>query len=263
MNWLRVLRRSWKARKVSEQLPPASLPSAFRYSVDDLKVVENNYGKMFSMHRDIHQKIIDDICADKNSSVLEVACGPGFCIPLFRAYGVDYTGMDISETAIAACAMKFSDIQLLNVPIGQSAILVPQSFDAVYNSSMLEHIGKFEEAIFAIWRLSRRRMDLMFFEGLSNAKEHGIKFFPYDRSESAETWGGEYGMKVALQDHGPRDGRTGSEPVPGYFYSRYAQEPMLDLLRALPEAVVSDVKTLVHAEHGPRSWVTVRRAGAT
>ncbi len=262
MKWLRNLRRSGRPQTSLNQAGSLSLPSTFRYSIADLNVVESNYAQMFSMHRDIHEAIVRDICTDANSSALEVACGPGHCVPLFRAYGINYTGMDISETAIAASAMKFSDIQLLNLSIEQSAILAPRSFDAVYNSSMLEHIGKFEEAIFAMWRLARRRMDLMFFEGLSDAKEHAIKFFPYDRSEDATSWGGEYGMKVALQDHGPRDGRIGSEPVPGYFYSRYAQEPMLDLLRTLPEAVVSNVQTLVHTEHGSRSWITIRRAGA-
>lgn len=261
MKWLRALRQSGKQQDSSKQRHSSSLLSTFRYSTDDLKVVEANYTKMFSMHSDIHQTIIDNICTDQNNSVLEIACGPGCCVPLFRAHGIDYTGMDISETAIAACAMKFSDIKLFNASIEQSALLMPQSFDAVYNSSMLEHIGKFEDAISAMWRLSRRRMDLMFFEGLSDATSHTIRFFPYDQTEDAKTWGGAYGMKVALQDHGPRDGRTGSQPVPGYFYSRYAQEPMLELLRALPEATISHVQTLVHAEHGPRSWVTVRRAG--
>ena len=262
MNLLRTLRRLGRQQASPDQAAPSSLPSTFRYSIRDLAVVENNYGTMCSMHRDIHQKIIDDICADANSTALEVACGPGFCVPLFRKRGIDYAGMDISETAIAACAMKFSDIRLLNLSIEQSAILIPQSFDAVYNSSMLEHIGKFEDAIAAMWRLARRRMDLMFFEGLSDATDHAIKFFPYDRSEDEKNWAGEYGMKVALQDHGPRDGRTSSQAVPGYFYSRYAQKPMLDLLRTLPEAVVSDVQTLVHPKHGPRSWITTRRAGA-
>lgn len=262
MKWLRALRRPKKTTEVVEYSPSPSLPSTFRYSIDDLLVVENNYRTMFSMHRDIHQKIVDDICADRNSSVLEVACGPGFCVPLFRAHGIDYTGMDISETAIAATAMKFSDVQLINMSIARSEILMPQSFDAVYSSSMLEHIGKFEEAIAAMWRLSRHRMDLMFFEGLSDAQEHTIKFFPYGRSDDPKTWGGEYGMNVALQDHGPRDGRADSEPVHGYFYSRYAREKMLDLLHALPAAQIVNTQTMIHAEHGPRSWVTVRRVGS-
>ena len=261
MKWFRTLRLSQQ-----QHVPPTatspSLPATFRYSIADLVVVENNYEKMFSMHRDIHEKIIDSICSDKNASALEVACGPGFCVPLFRKRGISYTGMDISETAIAANAMKYHDIQLINLSIENSAILSPQAFDAVYNSSMLEHIGKFEDAISSMWRLARRRMDLMFFEGLTDGKEHTIKFFPYDRSESQEAWGGEYGMKVALQDHGPRDGRTNAEPVPGYFYSRYAREPMIELLQALPSAIVSHVETLSHMQYGPRTWVTIRRAGA-
>jgi SAM-dependent methyltransferase len=259
MKWLRALRRSQTKAEVAGPYRSRPALTALRYSIDDLLVVENNYMKMFSMHRDLHQKIVNDICANGTSSVLEVACGPGCCIPLFRAQGIDYTGMDISETAIAATAMKFSDVQLINMPVERSEILMPQSFDAIYSSSMLEHIGRFEEAIFAMWRLARHRMDLMFFEGLSDNDEHTIKFFPYDLSEDPKTWGGEFGMKVALQDHGTRDGRTGSEPVHGYFYSRYARTPMLDLLRTLPMADVTNVQTIAHAEYGPRSWVTVRR----
>src|SRR5579864_5241066 len=116
MNLLRILRRS-KTPTTDRGPPIRLLPPSFRYSIDDLLVVENNYGKMFSMHRDVHQTIINDICADGISNVLEVACGPGFCVPFFRARGIDYTGMDISETAIAASAMKFSDIQLINTSI--------------------------------------------------------------------------------------------------------------------------------------------------
>ncbi len=191
-----------------------------------------------------------------------MACGPGLCIPLFLAHGIDYTGMDISETAVAATAMKFSDVQLINMSIERSGVLMPQSFDAVYSSSMLEHIGKFEDAIEAMWRLARHRLDLMFFEGLSDAEEHAIKFFPYDLSEDPKNWGGEFGLKVALQDHGPRDGRTGSAPVHGYFYNRYARKRMLELLRVLPGAEITNAQTIVHAEHGPRSWVTIRRVGS-
>jgi len=51
--------------------------------------------------------------------------------------------------------------------------------------------------------------------------------------------GGEFGTKVALQDHGPRDGRSGPQTVHDYFYNRYSRKQMLEPLRALPGADVT------------------------
>jgi len=224
-----------------------------------LQDLERHYGTMFDILRDMHERAYADIAVGGTKTIVEVACGTGMAYPLALRLGLDYTGVDISETAIAMCCLKFTDGCFVNAPVHRLNMFADHSFDAVYCSSMLEHIGRVEAAIRELWRLARHRLDLIFYEGLGDTRDHVFTFVPYDPTLTPESWGGPYGVKVAVQDHGDRDGRTTGVPVPGYFMNRFARDPMRRLLNGLPRAKKVEMRNVPHPKHGMRSWVTVRR----
>ena len=262
-NWFRVskgvpvssiagLARAWLGGGTD-----ARASSPLQFSSDDLCVLDGYYAKMFAVLEDVHRAALRDMADRGCKTVLEVACGTGWCAPLAGEVGLDYIGLDISETAVAGALLKYPTFCFLNLPVHRCELLNEKAFDAVYSSSMLEHIGRVEEAIGAMWRLSRRRLDLAFYEGLTDAPEHSFRFVPYERSEPPRAWGGRYGMKVALQDHGPRDGRSGKTAVPGYFLNQFSRARLHESLRSLPQASHVEMRDF----DGPlRSWVTVYRA---
>ena len=258
--WLRAPIQAHAPPPVSPQAP--DLSPELRSKALDLQILDGAYQGMFSMHRDVHERAYQDIGLT-SKSVLEMACGTGFAYPLARARDLNYLGVDISETAIAMCCLKYPDALFLNAPIDSLSALADCCFDTVYCSSMLEHIGKVEIALQEMWRLAARRLDLVFYEGLTEFDEHLFRFVPYDVSQAPETWGGCFGMKVAIQDHGPRDGRPDGRPIPGYFMNKFAREPMRLFLGALSGVERVEIRDLPHLEHGKRSWVTAFKRKAT
>jgi SAM-dependent methyltransferase len=260
--------RRWLGTLVQAPARPSNSPQApdlspeLRSKALDLQMLDGAYQVMFSFHRDVHERAYRDI-GSTSKSVLEIACGTGFAYPLARVHDLNYLGVDISETAIAMCCLKYPDGLFLNAPIYGLGSLADRCFDAVYCSSMLEHIGKVEIAVQEMWRLAGRRLDLVFYEGLADSDEHLFRFVPYDTAEPRETWGGCYGMKVVLQDHGPRDGRSDGRPIPGYFMNKFAREPMRRLIGELPGVEGVEIRDLPHQRHGMRTWVTVLKRGLT
>lgn len=217
---------------------------AFLASIDDLEILDGYYRTMFDLHRDKHQFAIQSIASSGAKTILEVACGTGYCIPLMSAVGLNYTGVDISETAIAACCLKYPTDWFFHLPFDRLSLLRPHSFDAVYSSSMLEHIGRYEEAIAIMWELAALRLHLMFYEGLSGADDNVIRFVPYDLAQPTSSWGGRYGLAVALQDHGRRDGRSSDEPLHGYFLNRFSKQRMIEFLQSLPNVASVEINDI-------------------
>ena len=214
-----------KAIDVLKRVPRAraSLKGA-PYSHFDLLEVDHKYGKMHRLHAAAHSGLINEIAGEHFGSVLEVACGAGWNVPAFRTAGLAYTGMDISETAIAAAALKYPENRYLNIGLSDCAMIKSGSFDVVYNSSMLEHIGYFQEAVAEMLRLARRELWILFFEGLSDEPRNRIAFHPYSEEQIEGREKDIYGRKVILQDHI-------HEKRKGWYWNRYARAEMLDIFR--------------------------------
>ena len=119
------------------------------------------------MHVKAHTGLIQEMRERQFTTVLEVACGTGWNILTFKIT-VWYYGLDISETAIAFAMMKYPEHRYFNLGICDSSMIGGDSFDIVYSSSMLEHIGYYEEAMREMIRLSKREVWILFFEGLSD-----------------------------------------------------------------------------------------------
>jgi SAM-dependent methyltransferase len=207
------------------------------YTLHDLEDVDGRYARMYRDHEAVHRGAIQELAGRGYRSVLEVACGTGWNVPNFRAAGLAYTGLDISETAVALAAMKHPEGHYLNLGIRDARVLRGDSFDAVYSSSMLEHIGYPEEALAEMVRLARHEVRVLFFEGLSDLPDHQVEFHPHDENETG-TWRPSrtdrarveksvFGVKLLLQDHGPERRR-------GWYWNRYSRSRLLASIAGLP-----------------------------
>jgi ubiquinone/menaquinone biosynthesis C-methylase UbiE len=133
-----------------------------RYSPHDLEDLDSRYRVMNEMHNKAHTGLIQEMRERQFSTVMEVACETGWNIPHFQKSGLKYYGLDISETAIAIAMMKYPEHQYFNLGVCDSTILSAESFDVVYSSSMLEHIGYYEEAMREMIRLAKKEVWILF-----------------------------------------------------------------------------------------------------
>lgn len=84
---------------------------------------------------------IEAAVADDVRSVLELGCGPGLDAPALVAAGLDYTGVDLSFEAVAACGRQgfracVADVTSLPFSTG--------TFDALWTMSTLLHLNQEE-----------------------------------------------------------------------------------------------------------------------
>lgn len=204
------------------------------YSLHDLRDLDSRYQEMNRQHAKVHQGVIRELHARQHRNVLEVACGTGWNVQYFKDANLEYFGLDISETAVAVAALKYPEFRYFNLGICDAQLIRDNSFDAVYNSSMLEHIGNHAEAIQEMIRLARLEVYILFFEGLSDASEHQIEFHPFSEAEIAgANWRPSrtsssyveknvFGRKLVLQDHG-------AESRKGWYWNRYSKKRILEL----------------------------------
>jgi ubiquinone/menaquinone biosynthesis C-methylase UbiE len=187
----------------------------------DLHELDRRYAVMYHHHAEMHRRAIA-ATGDDCTTVLEVACGTGWNVPLFVQRGLRYCGLDISETAITGAMAKHPEHPYLNLSVHDLERLADGSFDVVYNSSMLEHIGNWEHAITQMLRIARRELVLCFFEGLTDTADNDIHFHPYTaaeiRGDKLDLWG----RKIVLQ-HDP----------PGWYWNRYSLRQIERLLSEL------------------------------
>jgi ubiquinone/menaquinone biosynthesis C-methylase UbiE len=206
------------------------------YSIHDIHLLDRTYRKMHQLHHSLHEGLIQSLAGQGYSTLLEVACGTGWNIPNFRRVGLEYYGLDISETAIAAASLKHPGNNYLNLGILQCSFIKDSSFDVVYNSSMLEHIGYYREALSAMIRLARRRVYVVFFEGLSEGPDNEISFHPYTAPQIDGTEKDIYGRKVVLQDHV-------HEKRKGWYWNRYSKKRIIECLDGAKSSFLDNTNT--------------------
>lgn len=199
----------------------------FKYTNKDLEVLESRYKLMHDLHSRVHENLIEEINVPKEWSVLEVACGIALNHDYFISGGAKYYGLDISETAIAVALLTYPESCFFNIGVDELSRLGEKSFDIIYSSSMLEHIGFYEEAIRLMCRAAARKVYIVFFEGLKSDGESDIKFNSWEESYiSKEEYVQSFGVKNADQDH-----RKTSEK--GWYWNRYSISDMEKILKKI------------------------------
>ena len=205
-------------------------PVGSRNTLFDMMMLDKAYKIMNRSHDAVHRSLIKRIGEKGYDQVLEVACGTGWNVPTFRAEGLKYTGLDISDTAIALAAQKFPENNYLNLPVAECGVLKDSSFDVVYNSAMLEHIGYCKEAMLELIRLAKYEAYFVFFDGLTDADDHHIEFFPWADKEISGEQKNIYGRKLILQNHIER-------PDKGWYLNRYSRKKIAQWMGETPYEV--------------------------
>lgn len=182
--------------------------------------IDRAYRGMYASHEVAHKGMVAEIAALRTKEgleprVLEIACGIALNAPGFTAAGIDYCGLDISETAITLAARRHPSASFINIAAADLRLLASDSWDIIYCSSMLEHIGEYEAVLADFVRITRRHLFVLFYEGLHDGPAHEI------RHNQLDQWRGNdlsaFGVKFIsyLKKHN------------GWFMNRYAREPMV------------------------------------
>jgi SAM-dependent methyltransferase len=216
-----------------------SLPK-MRYDLIDLYKMDQLYQGMHNRHIKVHQGVIQEIYPKQ--TVLEIGCGTGHAISLFLKNKLNYSGLDISETAISVASLKYPELNFYNLSIIDTKFFPDNTFDVVYCSSVIEHIGFFELAIKNMLRISRKQVYIVFFGGLSDATEHYFEFHPFtDRKLLSGEKNGEFGRKLVLQEsHVTREVPTFKQDAGNFYLSGKKAADFLDIAeRELNDSVLA------------------------
>ncbi len=87
--------------------------------------------------------------------MLEVGCGLGHTLSVFKKQGIECEGIDISPTAIQVCRKKGLNVRL------QKLKDVANQYDLISSDGMLEHFLHFEPYAVDLMRISRRYVMLI------------------------------------------------------------------------------------------------------
>ncbi|MBN2121333.1 MAG: class I SAM-dependent methyltransferase [Candidatus Omnitrophica bacterium] len=134
----------------------------------------------FKAKRKALEKIIKKIDVGK---VIEVGCGLGYTLKVFKDAGLDCVGIDISPEAVSFCKKKA-------LPAVQKRLEdVTEQYDLVSSDGMLEHFLDFEPYAKYLMRISRkyvlliqpnhdsfRGKTLVYLAGLSRSKTNVYEY---------------------------------------------------------------------------------------
>lgn len=101
-----------------------------------------------------------DFASARGLRVLEIGCGMGTDGAQFAAAGADYTGVDLTEAAIALARKRFEVSGLkgeFRVADAEKLDFADQAFDVVYSHGVLHHTPDIEGAIREIHRVLKPR----------------------------------------------------------------------------------------------------------
>ncbi len=97
------------------------------------------------------KKILNEVVPNLNiKTVIDAGCGLGYTTEVLRRLGLDYLGIDVSESAVKACRTKGLSAQLKGVED------VVEQYDLVFSDGMLEHFLNMEPYIGYLARISRQ-----------------------------------------------------------------------------------------------------------
>ncbi|MFC2157506.1 class I SAM-dependent methyltransferase [Acidobacteriota bacterium] len=103
--------------------------------------------QMFNAKKKILARILTEIEID---TAIDVGCGLGFVLEVYRDHGVEYIGIDVSSNAVSFCTRK-----KLNV-VKKKMDEVDTQYDLVSSDGMLEHFLHFEPYAEQMMELSRK-----------------------------------------------------------------------------------------------------------
>lgn len=103
-----------------------------------------------------HLPLLVPFARARGKKVLEIGTGNGADGAMFALHGAEYTGLDLTETAVAATRRHFEVLSLAGSFQRGNAESLPfanESFDWVYSHGVLHHTPNIQHAIDEVWRV--------------------------------------------------------------------------------------------------------------
>mgnify|MGYP001606052364 CR=1 FL=1 len=96
----------------------------------------------------------------KGSRVLDIGCGPGLYLDLFREKGLDALGIDLSDGFLDICARKGLNVRKMDL---EAPLLYPYSFDGIWASASLLHVPRVKvPSVIAAWTRLLKPRSILF-----------------------------------------------------------------------------------------------------
>ena len=103
--------------------------------------------RMFEAKKKTLRKVLGDL---KIETAIEIGCGLGNTLEVFRETGIPYTGIDVSSNAVSYCQKKGLHAIRKNVED------IVEQYDLVSSDGMLEHFLDFEPYAKHMMRISKK-----------------------------------------------------------------------------------------------------------
>ncbi|MEY2471546.1 MAG: hypothetical protein QOK28_875 [Actinomycetota bacterium] len=117
--------------------------------------------------------LVNDVRALAPMSILDVGCGAGDNLAaLHDAGNYELSGVDVSEAALALAARRVPDAHLVMLDVTRDRL--PETFDLVYSSQVIEHILDDITALENIAAMSKRYVYLSTMTGRMRRSEIAI-----------------------------------------------------------------------------------------
>src|SRR2546423_1856847 len=122
---------------------------------------ERDFYEKFREHRyrtEWHIPLLVPFSAAKGKKVLEIGTGNGADGVMFALQGANYTGVDLTDAALAATRRHFEALSLAGRFQQENAehLSFPdETFDIVYSHGVLHHTPNTTQAINEVWRVLR------------------------------------------------------------------------------------------------------------
>jgi SAM-dependent methyltransferase len=140
----------------------------------------------------MREALVAEVLALAPRSILDVGCGSGDNLAALRVAGdFELTGIDVSDAALAQAAKRVPNATFASVDIVRDRL--PQTFDLVYSSQVIEHILDDASALENIARMSKRFVYLSTMTGRMRRSElaigHVRNYSPVELRAKAEAVG--------------------------------------------------------------------------
>src|SRR4051812_38474303 len=134
------VRSFWQANPCGVKFADAEPGTRLFYE----RVEEHRYGKEW------HIPAAADFAGARGLRVLEIGCGLGTDGAQFARAGADYTGVDLTESAVELARRRFELFELagrFEVADAEGLEFADESFDVVYSHGVLHHTPDAERAV--------------------------------------------------------------------------------------------------------------------
>jgi ubiquinone/menaquinone biosynthesis C-methylase UbiE len=121
-----------------------------------------------------HIPLLVPFAETRGKKVLEIGTGNGADAAMFALNGANYTGVDLTDAALAATGKHFRVLGLHGTFVKQNAeelTLSDESFDMVYSHGVLHHTPNPQRAIDQVWRVLKpggRAIVMLYHKGSFN-----------------------------------------------------------------------------------------------